>query len=181
MVSKRLSPPMSPTPTGIIPLHEDPLWVEPASHQSLPSEGHGMQGVQLFPPESQGNTVLALLVNALAEKETAAPTAQTLFNFFTSAPSEHHCKEDDNTWGDSIHDDPGDLHRIYFQNIDGLRNDADEIALYVSSMAQLKIGTFCWADPGLDFSNPIVRQSLQRPIGKHFCTSRSASPPARFP
>ncbi|KAI2489688.1 hypothetical protein MHU86_24897 [Fragilaria crotonensis] len=223
MVSKRLSPPMSPTPTGIIPLHEDPLWVEPASHQSLPSEGHGMQGVQLFPPESQGNTVLALLgtpkkatnplkrraastptkspstsnlslqynedmgssggypFNALAEKETAAPTAQTLFNFFTSAPSEHHCREDDNTWGDSIHDDPGDLHRIYFQNIDGLRNDADEIALYVSSMAQLKIGTFCWADPGLDFSNPIVRQSLQRPIGKHFCTSRSAFSSSTLP
>jgi hypothetical protein len=120
-------------------------------------------------------------VNALAEKETAASAAQTLFNFFPSAPSEHHRREDDSTWGDSIHDDPGDLHRIYFQNIDGLRNDADEIALYVSSMAQLKIGTFCWADPGLDFSNPIVRQSLQRPIGKHFCTSRSAFSSSTLP
>jgi hypothetical protein len=37
--------------------------------------------------------------------------------------------------------DPGDLHRIYFQNVDGLRNDADEIDLYISSMAQFQVGT----------------------------------------
>ncbi|KAI2502676.1 hypothetical protein MHU86_11801 [Fragilaria crotonensis] len=191
MVSKRLSPPMSPTPTGIIPLHEDPLWVEPASHQSLPSEGHGMQGVQLFPPESQGNTVLALLgtpkkaTNPLKRRAASTPTKSPSTSNLSLQYNEDMGSSGgypyDNTWGDSIHDDPGDLHRIYFQNIDGLRNDADEIALYVSSMAQLKIGTFCWADPGLDFSNPIVRQSLQRPIGKHFCTSRSAFSSSTLP
>lgn len=104
-----------------------------------------------------------------ASVTTTATT--TLFEFFPSATDSN---KFDDTWGDSIHDDPGDLHRIYFQNIDGLRNDIDEIALYVSSMAQLKVGTFCWADPGLDFSQPTVRQTLHRPISNHFPSARSA-------
>ena len=101
--------------------------------------------------------------------------------FFRSWQASHHPHADDSFWGASIHTDPGELHRIYFQNIDGLRNDVDEIALYVSSMAQLKIGTFCWADPGLDFSQPTVRQSLQRPIRNHFCSARSAFSSCKLP
>ena len=48
-------------------------------------------------------------------------------------------------------------------------------------MAQLQIGTFCWADPGLDFSKPTVRQSLQRPIRKQFCSTRSAFSSSKLP
>jgi hypothetical protein len=48
-------------------------------------------------------------------------------------------------------------------------------------MAQLKTGTFCWADPGLDFSKPMVRQSLQRPINNHFCSARSAFSSSTLP
>jgi hypothetical protein len=77
-------------------------------------------------------------------------------------------------WGDSIHQDPGEYHRIYFQNIDGVRNDADELDLYVSSMAQFQVGTFCWADPSLDFSQLPVRQAIQRPLTAHFGIPRSA-------
>ena len=100
----------------------------------------------------------------------------TLFDYFSTS-HQHASSEqllDDGTWGDSIHVPSGDLHRVYFQNIDGLRNDVDEIAQYVSSMAQLQAGTFCWADPGLDFSISTVRQSLQTPISKHFSSVRSA-------
>jgi hypothetical protein len=40
--------------------------------------------------------------------------------------------EDEETfWGDDIHTDPANLHHVYFQNVDGNRNDADEIDLYV--------------------------------------------------
>ena len=61
-----------------------------------------------------------------------------------SIPSNLNLSEHDDSlpWGDSIHDDPGDLHRIYFQNIDGVRNDADKIDLYVSCMSQFQIATF---------------------------------------
>ena len=64
----------------------------------------------------------------------------SIFNFFSVSPDQP--SDERATWGDSIHENPGDLHRIYFQNIDGLRNDTDEMALYVSSMAQLNVGTF---------------------------------------
>jgi hypothetical protein len=105
---------------------------------------------------------------------TKPSTATSPVDFFSPATPAQPSPTDDGTWGDSIHDDPGDLHRIYFQNIDGLRGDVDEVSLYVSSMAQLRTGTFCWADPGLDFSNAMVCQRLQRPISNHFVTSRSA-------
>lgn len=104
----------------------------------------------------------------------------TLLEFFAPAVS-HQEPDDTTTWGDSIHETPGELHRIYFQNIDGLRNDVDEIALYVSSMAQLQVGTFCWADPGLDFSQLTVRQSLQRPISQNFSAARSAYSSSTLP
>ena len=51
-------------------------------------------------------------------------------------------------WGDSISEDPGDLHRVYYQNIDGLKNHTDVMGLYISSMAQFSTSTFCWADIG---------------------------------
>ena len=46
-------------------------------------------------------------------------------------------------WGDSIHQSPGDLHRVFLQNLDGLRNNIDEMEQYVSSMAQFQTSTFC--------------------------------------
>ena len=100
------------------------------------------------------------------------PGGYTLLDFFTSTAAT--AETDNSQWGDSINEDPAELHRIYFQNLDGLRNESDEIALYVSSMAQRNVGTFCWADPGLDFSKAHVRRSLQRPISAHFTTARSA-------
>ena len=89
--------------------------------------------------------------------------------------------DDATTWGDSIHIDPGELHRVYFQNIDGLRNESDEMDLYVSSMAQLNVGTFCWADPGLDFSQSTVLQKLQRPLRSHFGAARRAFSSSALP
>jgi hypothetical protein len=107
------------------------------------------------------------------------PSATSIFNYFPVASSD---STEDDYWGDTIHTDPGDLHRIYFQNIDVLLNDADEIALYVSSMAQLKVGTFCWADPGLDFSKTPIRQILQQhPISNHFTSARSAYSSSTLP
>ena len=114
---------------------------------------------------------------------TTSPTKSSprtsLFDFFPPFSSAH--TDDDTFWGDPIHADPGDLHRIYFQNVDGLRNDVDEVALYVSSMAQLQVGTFCWADPGLDFSKVPVRQRLQGPISNHFVSARSAFSSSTLP
>ena len=82
--------------------------------------------------------------------------------------------DDPLAWGDSIQEDPCNLHRIYFQNIDGIRNDSDEIDLYISSMAQFHIGTFCWADPGLDFSQSHLRQKLKGPLRSYFTAYKSA-------
>ena len=66
------------------------------------------------------------------QRQPLSNTTSTLFDFFPSSSAEMFAPSE---WGDSIHQHPGDLHRIYFQNIDGLRNDVDEISLYVSSMA----------------------------------------------
>ena len=99
----------------------------------------------------------------------------TLLNYFNPVTTIGDGDDDeDNHWGDSIREDPKDLHRIYFQNVDGLRNDCDTKALSVSTMAQLKVGTFCWADPCLDFSQMSVRRSLQTPINQHFTSARCA-------
>jgi hypothetical protein len=75
MVSKR---PTQPSTTGIVPLYEDPLWVQPAT-DSIPPVGHGMQGVQLFPSVSQDETALALLgtpkkANPLKRRAASTPT-----------------------------------------------------------------------------------------------------------
>jgi hypothetical protein len=77
-------------------------------------------------------------------------------------------------WGDSIHCSPGDLHRVYFQNLDGLRNDNEEIDLYVESMLQYQVGTFCWTDPSLDFTQPAAKSKIQSHTLAHFKTARTA-------
>ena len=101
--------------------------------------------------------------------------ASTLHDYFSSKSSTiSSIPESEDTWGDSVHDDPGDLHRVYFQNVDGIRNDMDEIALCISSMAQIQVGTFCWADPGLALSQPSVHRSISSPLRSHFPTVRSA-------
>ena len=110
----------------------------------------------------------------------AIPTSlPTILEHFL--PSDDVSPVDCSAWGDSIHQDPGEYHRIYFQNIDGVRHDADELDLYVSSMAQFQVGTFCWADPSLDFSQLPVRQAIQRPLTAHFGTSRSAHSASLLP
>jgi hypothetical protein len=72
-------------------------------------------------------------------------------------------------WGDDIRNKPeSSHHRIYFQNLDGMRNDSDEIDLYISSMAKLNVDTICWADPGLDFSQKPIRHKVQVTFQNHF-------------
>jgi hypothetical protein len=134
------------------------------------------------------------LVQAVSSAERNAPTcpsvspsrrAETrasslnLFNYFLSSASQHNSADnplnDPSTeWGDSITTDPDDLHRIYFQNVDGLRNNADEIDLYISSMAQFQVDTFCWADPGLDFSQHSIRMVIKRQALLYFSKARCA-------
>jgi hypothetical protein len=75
MVSK--SPPQSST-TSPIPLHEDPLWGKPVAH-IIPAVGHGMHGVQLFPPDNPGATTLVILgtpkkANPLKRRAASTPT-----------------------------------------------------------------------------------------------------------
>lgn len=77
---------------------------------------------------------------------------------------------------------PENHHRIYFQNMDGLRHDADRIDLYVSSVvAQFQVGTFCWADPGLAFSNMTLYRSLSTSLRSHFTTARCAFSSSTLP
>jgi hypothetical protein len=44
----------------------------------------------------------------------------------------------------------------------------------ISSMAQLNIGTFCWADPGLDFSQFPIQQKIKSPLQSYFSAAKSA-------
>jgi hypothetical protein len=89
--------------------------------------------------------------------------------------SNHATTFDDAThWGDNIHCSPGDLHRVYFQNLDGLRNDNEEIDLYVESMLNYQVGTYCWTDPSLDFLQPTAKSKLKTPTLAHFKTARTA-------
>ena len=102
----------------------------------------------------------------------------SLLNYFPLPSTD---SSDTAEWGDSIHTDPQTSHRIYFQNIDGLRNDADEIDLYVSSMAQFQTGTFCWADHGLNMSQVPIQQKLKIPLNAHFGAHRSACSHSQIP
>ena len=62
--------------------------------------------------------------------------ASTLLDFFS--PSLEDSSEHSSPWGDSIHQSPGDLHSVFFPNLDGLRNNVDDMEQYVSSMAQFQ-------------------------------------------
>ena len=84
-------------------------------------------------------------------------------------------KETLTAWGDSVYDDPGELHRVYYHNIDGLKNQNDVMGLYISSMAQFYTSTFFWADIGLNLNQIPVRQALNRKLVAHFGLARSAS------
>ena len=71
--------------------------------------------------------------------------------------------EDETTfWGDTIHCPPGKLHQVYFQNLNGLRNDSEEIDLHVETMLQYQVGNFCWTDPVLTSFNPLPAKSNLR-------------------
>jgi hypothetical protein len=41
-------------------------------------------------------------------------------------------------------------------------------------MSQFHISTFCWADPGLDFSQLHIRHKLKSPLRSHFAAAQSA-------
>lgn len=94
----------------------------------------------------------------------------TLLDFFEPPTPEN----EETFWGDDIHTDPADLHRVYFQNVDGIRNDADEIDLYVETMHQFNVGTICWADPSLDFQQPYCQSKIRKPVQQHFQSARMA-------
>jgi hypothetical protein len=78
-----------------------------------------------------------------------------------------------NPWGSSIFNDPAELHRVFFQNLDGIHNSPVAMDLTVSSMVQFKVNTFCWADHGLNLADVAVSQALKRPIMNHFGMARS--------
>ena len=87
-------------------------------------------------PVLQGSSVLPTIL------PRATATSSTILEYFDSSESDASLGEL-KAWGGSILDNPDELHRVYFQNLDGLRNDPDEMDLYVSSMAQFNVGTFC--------------------------------------
>ena len=76
---------------------------------------------------------------------------------------------------------PDELHRVYFQNLDGLRNDNEEIDLYVESMLHYQVGTFCWTDSSLDFLQPTAKSKLQTHTLAHFKTARTAFSSSNIP
>ena len=101
----------------------------------------------------------------------------TLLDFFENPTSE----DEDTFWGDDIHINPGDLHHVYFQNVDGIRNDADEIDLYVDRMHQFNVGMFCWADPSLDFQQPQCQSKARKPVQQHYQMARMAFSSSKVP
>jgi hypothetical protein len=125
--------------------------------------------------------VTALPCNSIPSAFPGSASGSERPDFFPS--QNHHLSPtaDPLPWGDSIYSHPGELHRIYFQNIDGLRNDSDEIDLYIASMSQFHIGTFCWADPGLDFSQLHIRHKLKSPLRSYFTAAKSAFSSSSLP
>ena len=71
--------------------------------------------------------MLVLPDMALAQIVAAPRSTPICASLTRQQPPIPSAKEDNSAWGASIIADPGELHRIYFQNIDGLRNDVDEI------------------------------------------------------
>jgi hypothetical protein len=76
----------------------------------------------------------------------------TLLDFFEPPTPEN----EETFWGDDIHTDPANLHRVYFQNIDGIRNDADKIDLYAETMHQFNVDTICWTVTCRLISNNLI-------------------------
>jgi hypothetical protein len=97
-----------------------------------------------------GTTAFATTVNhhgAQHLPSLSAVSARTSFPSSVSAPTTiiDHIDtpaEESTAWGDSVYDDPGELHRVYYQNIDGMKNQDDIMGLYVSSMAQFQPARF---------------------------------------
>lgn len=112
--------------------------------------------------------------NPLLVQQSHHSRHSTLLDFLRLVSGPADAPAADPSSGDSIVLHPEDFNRVHFQNVDGLRYDADEIDLYVSSMAQSHVSTFCWADPGVNFSIMSFRQSLHQPIRSHFATAGSA-------
>ena len=98
-------------------------------------------------------------------------TPPSILPYLTHHEPAHACEEELSYWGDTIHRPPDELHRVYFQNLDGLRNDNEEIDLYVESMLHYQVGTFCWTDPSLDFLQPTAKSKLQTHTLAHFKTA----------
>jgi hypothetical protein len=143
--------------------------VLPATASQLLPPAGGCAAISALPAIPAAPTILAAAATA---PTPAPPPNSTLLDYFdgTTAASTVDRRE----WGDSIHNDPGNLHRIYYQNVDGIRNTDDTKKLYASSMAQLKVGTFCWADHSLNLSQVPVKQSLTRAITAFFGMARTA-------
>ena len=47
--------------------------------------------------------------------------------------------------------------------------------------AQFNIGAFCWADPGLDFSQFPIQRNVKSPLRSYFSVARSAFSPCVLP
>jgi hypothetical protein len=101
----------------------------------------------------------------------------TLLDFFETPKLE----DEEMFWGDDIHTDPADLHRVYFQNVDGIRNDADDIDLYVEAMHQFNVNTICWADPSLDFQQPQCQSKVRKNVQQYFQSARMAFSSSKVP
>ena len=118
--------------------------------------------------------------NSVPAVYATVPKPSTLLDYF-ELPSD--LSPDMKAWGDSINEDPKDLHRIYFQNIGSIRNEVDEMDRYVSIMAQFKINTFCWADHDslLNMSQVTIQQAIQRPLLAHFRMAQSLCSNSQLP
>ncbi len=119
--------------------------------------------------------------NLLTSAFPALASGSVSTDFFPTHNRHLSANADPLSWGDSMYSHPGAHLRIYFQNIDGLRNDTDEIDLYIASVSQLHIGTFCWADPGLDFFQFHIRHKLKSPLRYYFTAAKSAFSSSSLP
>ena len=126
----------------------------------------------LFTPHRTAESLDSTTILPIPPTISTVPAPPTnMMDYFPTPVSPRNMQS---AWGDSIHQDPSEYHRVYFQNIDGLQNTEDQMKLYVSSMAQFHASTFCWADHGLNFAQTPVSQALQRPIVANFGMARSA-------
>ena len=126
----------------------------------------------LFTPHRTAGSLDSTTILSIPPTISTVPAPPTnMMDYFPTPVSPRNMQS---AWGDSIHQDPSEYHRVYFQNIDGLQNTEDQMKLYASSMAQFHASTFCWADHGLNLAQTPVSQGLQRPIVANFGMARSA-------